>query len=191
MALGSKWGTRPAERRGNGINPVINLYHCAPFGPNDHVYIMCVTQKMFERLCTVIDRDELRTDPRFAEPKARRENAEALRNEIAQWTRARTKREAMHTLCEGGLPASAVFDTTDLFNDPHLKSRGFIHRVQHEELGEVPLLGWPPRLSQSHVPIQAAPLLGKHTASVLAADLHLDPAEIARLRAAGILGNER
>jgi formyl-CoA transferase len=191
MALGSKWGTRPAERRGNGVNPVINLYPCAPFGPNDYVYIMCVTQKMFETLCAVIGREDLRHDPRFAEPRPRRDNADALRDEIAEWTRARTKREAMHTLCEGGIPASAVFDTTDLFSDPHLQSRGFVHRVRHEELGEVRLLGWPARMSESSVPIVASPLLGKHTAGVLAQDLGLSEADIAELRARGVLGPER
>ncbi len=191
MALGSKWGTRPAERRGNGINPVINLYACTPFGPNDYVYIMCVTQKMFEQLCTVIGREDLRTDARFAEPKARRDHADALRDEISTWTRARTKRDAMHVLCEGGIPASAVFDTTDLFSDPHLQSRGFIHRIPHETLGEVPLLGFPLRLSESHVPIQAAPLLGKHTAEVLAEDLGLDAAALQTLRDSGVVGNER
>lgn len=191
MAIGSKWGTRPAERRGNGSNPVINLFPCKPFGPNDHVYIMCVTQKLFETLCKVIGRQDIAADPRFRDPKGRRENAAALREEIAQWTKQRTKREAMHTLCEGGVPASAVFDTTDLFNDPHLAARGFLHKIQHEELGEVPLLGWPARLSESQVPIVAAPLLGKHTVEVLTDDLGIDAAELTRLREAGIVGKER
>lgn len=191
MAIGSKWGTRPAERRGNGNNPVVNLFPCKPFGPNDYVYIMCVTQKMFETLCGVIGRSDLREDPRFATHKARREYADALRVEIEAWTRERTKREAMHTLCEGNVPASAVFDTTDLFTDSHLVERGFVHKIRHEELGDVPLLGWPPRMSASRVPIVAAPVLGKHTAEVMARDLGLSNDEIATLRAKGILGPER
>jgi formyl-CoA transferase len=191
MAIGSKWGTRPAERRGNGNNPVVNLFPCKPFGPNDYVYIMCVTQKMFETLCSVIGREDLRDDPHFATHRARRDNADALRAEIERWTRARTKREAMHALCEGNVPASAVFDTTDLFTDPHLLERGFVHKVRHEELGHVPLLGWPPRMSASHVPIVAAPVLGKHSAEVVAQDLGLSDAEIAALRARGVLGPER
>lgn len=191
MAIGSKWGTRPAERRGNGNNPVVNLFPCKPFGPNDYVYIMCVTQKMFETLCRVIGRDELRTDPRFANHKARRESADALRDEIAQWTSKQTKRDAMRILCGGNVPASAVFDTTDLFNDPHLIERGFVHKVHHEELGDVPLLGWPPRMSESSVPIVAAPVLGKHSAEVVAKDLGLSAEDIAQLRKKGVLGPER
>jgi len=191
IAIGSKWGTQPAERRGNGSNPVVNLFPCKPFGPNDYVYIMCVTQRMFETLCRVIGRDDLAADPRFSDHKARREHRDALRTEIEGWTRERTKREAMNILCEGNVPASAVFDTTDLFSDPHLEQRGFLHRVPHDELGEVPLLGWPPRMSASQVPIQAAPTLGKHTADVVAADLDLSAEEVKRLRDEGILGSER
>lgn len=191
IAMGSKWGTQAAERRGNGSNPVINLFPCAPGGPNDFVYIMCVTQRMFERLCAVIGRDDLAADDRFKDHKARRAHAAELMEEIAAWTKARTKCEAMVTLCEGGVPASAVFDTTDLFTDPHLESRGFLHRVHHEELGEVPLLGWPARLSASDVPIKAAPVLGKHTIEVMAEDLGLSADEVESMRNDGILGSER
>lgn len=190
IAIGSKWGTRPAERRGNGSNPVVNLFPCAPGGSNDYVYIMCVTQRMFERLCEVIGRDDLRDDPRFKDHKTRRKHARALMEEIAGWTRERSKRDAMHILCEGGVPASAVFDTTDLFADPHLESRGFLHRIHHEELGEIPLLGWPPRMSASEVPIEAAPLLGKHTEAVLVEDLALSREDVGRLRKAGVVGSE-
>ena len=80
---------------------------------------------------------------------------------------------------------------TDLFNDPHLIERGFVHRIHHDELGEVPLLGWPARMSASQVPIVAAPVLGKHTADVVAQDLGLSAGEIASLRAKGVLGPER
>jgi crotonobetainyl-CoA:carnitine CoA-transferase CaiB-like acyl-CoA transferase len=69
--------------------------------------------------------------------------------------------------------------------------RGFVHKIRHEELGDVPLLGWPPRMSGSQVPIVAAPVLGKHTAEVMARDLGLSEDEIAALRSKGILGPER
>ena len=51
-----------------------------------------------------------------------------------------------------------------LFEDPHLLARGFVQKIQHEEQGELPLLGPSIRLSESHVPLRAAPLLGRHTA---------------------------
>ena len=84
-------------------------------------------------------------------------------------------------MCEGGVPASAVMDTHDLFHDPHLKARGFVQAVQHEEMGERPLLGWPARMSESQVPIQASPLLGKHTTEVLMQDLGLSEDDVRAL----------
>ena len=111
--------------------------------------------------------------------------------EISAWTRQRTKQEAMRELNEVGVPASAVFDTRDIFTDPHLQERGFIQTVEHETLGPIPLLGWPARLSASDVPIQAAPLLGRHTSEVLAEDLDLSPDEIQCLETDGTVALHR
>ena len=47
---------------------------------------------------------------------------------------------------------------------------------------------WAALYSKSKVPLRAAPLLGEHTAEVLAADLGLDAADIAALREAGTVG---
>ena len=55
-------------------------------------------------------------------------------------------------------------------------------------LGEVRLLGWPPRMSASNVPLTASPLLGQHTQEVLTADLGLADAELAELAEAGVIG---
>jgi len=191
IAIGSKWGKEVAQRRGNGIDPAINLYPCQPFGPNDYVYLMAITIPMWEALCRTIEREELIQDERFATPADRRENREAMREEISTWTRQRTKREAMRELSEAGVPASAVFDTRDLYEDPHLKEREFIQTVEHETLGPIPLLRWPPRLSASDVPIQAAPQLGRHTAEVLGEDLDLDPGDIERMEAEGTIAINR
>jgi len=191
IAIGSKWGQQAAQRRGNGIDPTINLYPCQPFGSNDYVYLMAITVPMWKALCRTIEREELIDDERFATTADRRENRDALMEEISAWTRQRTKQEAMRELNEAGVPASAVFDTHDIFTEPHLQQRGFIKTVEHETLGTIPLLGWPARLSASDVPIQAAPLLGRHTSEVLAEDLDLSPGDIQRMEAAGTIALHR
>lgn len=188
IAIGSKWGSRAAERRGNGLEPTMNLFPCKPFGPNDHVYLMALTDRMWQALCRAIGHQEFVDDERFNTPARRRENKDALMGAIADWTRQRTKQDAMRELNEAGVPASAVFDTRDIFTDPHLQARGFIKMVEHESKGTVPLLGWPARLSASEVPIRAAPRLGGHTAEVLSDDLGLGPDAIERMAKAGTIG---
>ena len=59
IALGSKRGTRATPRRGSGMGALTRLYPCAPGGPNDYVYIMAITPRMWQGVCEAIGRAEL------------------------------------------------------------------------------------------------------------------------------------
>jgi crotonobetainyl-CoA:carnitine CoA-transferase CaiB-like acyl-CoA transferase len=134
-----------------------------------------------------MDRLDLLEDPRFATGSGRAEHDAVLNAEIAEWCRTKTKHEAMTLLAEGGIAASAIMDTQDVFHDPHLQARGFVQEVPHPEYGSVLLLDKPFRLEKSDVPLQASPVLGAHTDTVLAAELGLAPDELAALRAEGVI----
>ncbi|MCE2559806.1 MAG: CoA transferase [Acidobacteria bacterium] len=183
VAMGGEFGTRAAPRSGTGRGAMMNLYPCKPFGPNDYVYMLVVTNRMWEALCGAVGREDLADDPRYNTPKGRFENGDDLAEVISEWTGRYTKQEAMAILGAAGVPASAVLDTLDLFADPHLNERGFVHTVDHEAKGPVRVLGSPMNLSDSQVEIEAAPLLGRHTDK-----LNLTQTEIDRLRADGVLG---
>ena len=82
-----------------------------------------------------------------------------------------------------------MFDTKDLFTDPHLHERNFIHHFPGKEGDNgISLLGWPARLSESKVPIELAPALGEDTFGVLQAELGLTTAKLNELQADGVLG---
>jgi len=180
------WGKAPAGRTGALRGAATTaVYPCAPCGPNDYVFIMVVTTQQWDALCTAMDRHDLTSDPRFHDGAARVANGEALAAEISAWTMCHTKYEAMRLLAEAGVPSSATLDTTELFTDPHLASRGFIQTVQHPTAGDITLMSNPLRMSASPTSLRAAPLLGQHTAEVLAADLGLTAAEVDALREEG------
>ena len=187
IAYGSDWGRRAAPRDGSGVGATMKLYPCRPGGPNDYIYLMVVNTRMWQSLCKAIGRSDLLEDPRFARGRDRHEHADALYDEIAKWSRERSKYEAMKIIGEGGVPCSAVLDTADLFRDPHLLARGFVKTIQHPVRGELLLLGWPARLAKSEVPIEPAPLVGENTAGVLREDLGLGDAELGALREAGAI----
>ena len=112
-------------------------------------------------------------------------NAAELKPIIEEWTASRDKYEAMKILAEAGVPAGAVLDTSDLYENEHMVERGFVHEVEHAEHGRIKLLGWAPRMSASDVDIKPAPLLAEHTAEVLAEDLKLSPEELAAMNERG------
>ena len=188
IAMGGSFGSQAAARSGTGRGAMMNIYACKPFGPNDYIYMCVVTDRMWKALCAAIGREELAGDPRYNTPKLRFENSDELTEVIAEWAGHRTKHEAMAILGQAGVPASAVLDTVDLLADPHLVERGFVRTIDHESRGPVRVLGSPMNLSDSKVDIEAAPLLGRHTDSVLAAELNLSQTKIDRLRADGVLG---
>ena len=183
----SKGGRAVTPRTGNGASPLMTLYPCKPGGPNDHIYVMAVTPRMWDNLRDTID-PALAEDERFRDVASAMANADALKTIIANWTLQYDKHEAMRILAAADVPASAVMDTVDLFRNEHLVERGFIKEVEHEERGSIRLLGQPIRLSTTHVPIEAAATLGKHTREVVAADLELSAADIKALSDAGAFG---
>jgi formyl-CoA transferase len=174
----------PVARVGNNLRglPPTNTYPCKPFGPNDHVYVVANTALMLERLLVAIGHPELVDDPRVASAQARRDNEEWLHGLIREWTRQRTKFEAMDELQRCGIPAGATYDSGDIFNDPHLKQRGMIQVIDHPERGQVETIGNPIRIDHEPTQLTPAPLLGAHTDEVLSCELGLSAAEIAELR---------
>jgi formyl-CoA transferase len=180
------WGRVP-PRNGNqsvlGTSAPSEVYPCKGGGPNDFCYIYTTRagNHHWERLCRVIGKEALIDDPRFREPRARFEHRAELDAIIAAWTSERDKREVMELLGSAGVPAGAVFDTEELQHDPFLRERGMFVTVDHPVRGPFTMPGWPVKMSDSRVPVTAAPLLGQHNDEVYGW-LGCTPVEVQALR---------
>ena len=181
-------GEAVVARQGNGRDPLSTMYPCSPGGPNDFIFLMAITHRMWEALCLTMSREDLLTDPRFLSPGDLLKNAEVLRHEISVWTTQYDKKEAMRRLAEAGVPVSAVMDTVDVYSDPNLIARDFIKEVKTLSGQTLRMPGCPARLSKSEVPLQAAVPLGTNTKEVLMQDLGLDEDQFSELEKSGVLG---
>ena len=178
---------KAAPRTGNqsilGSTSPSEVYPCLGGGPNDYIYIYVTraASHQWQALLKVIKREELVTDPRFATATDRARNYREVDAVVAQWTRQYDKHAAMRILGDAGVPASAVFDTMELTNDPHLRKRGMFVAVQHPTRGEFIMPGFPVKMSDSFVPVEAAPLLGADNNDVYGSLLGLAPEALAQL----------
>jgi crotonobetainyl-CoA:carnitine CoA-transferase CaiB-like acyl-CoA transferase len=141
------------------------------------------------RLVTAMDAPAWAADRRFTALADRLAHRDALDAALETWTREHAVEDVVDRLQQAGVRAAVVADAEDLcVRDDHLRARAYWVRVPTPEGGEVALDGIPYRLSRTP-PFVAAPgpLLGEHTAQVLGDLLGLGAAEIAALRAEGVV----
>lgn len=161
------------------------LYPCKGGGPNDYCFIYtsrAPTNHQWKRLLSVMGREDLLGDPRFATPEIRFQHRAEVDGIISDWTKDKDKLAVMNILGEAGVPAGAVMDTRELVEDPVLGRREAFVTVQHPVRGDVKMPGWPVKMTDSYVRTVAAPLLGAHNEEVYGELLGLEPEDVAALR---------
>jgi len=179
---------QPAPRAGakllSGANPPAGIFPCKPGGPNDYVYIYTsrTNPLHWQRLCEVIGRKDLISDPRYATGAVRAEREAEIDEMVSQWTRTQTKHDAMRIIGAAGIPAGAVLDTMELQNDPTFEARGIMQTIQHPANGPFKMPAWPVRHDGRPPEVKPAPLLGQHTDEVLGEWLGVPAAEVKALK---------
>lgn len=170
----------PPDRRRQVYEPV----RCA----DGWVMVAAVTPKNQDVLFDVIGQPQAKQDPRFATVAAKESNWAALLELIEAWTRQRSGAECERILMAAGVPCSRYRSVAEAMADPQLGARGFLAELGEGE-GRFKCANLP--FLMSRTPTRARPrlpALGEHGAEVLHELLGLDPVEVQRLRAEGVVG---
>jgi crotonobetainyl-CoA:carnitine CoA-transferase CaiB-like acyl-CoA transferase len=160
------------------------------FETKDHRWIVFTApaQHLFERLCAMIGAPELPRDARFATHEARSTHMGDILERMRSWFAARAFDDAVKALQAHDVPHSPIMSIADIFADPHYRERGMIVDVPADGLGTLPQPGVVPRLSLTPGRVtHAGPSLGRHTDEILTDVLGMSNAEIAALRADGVV----
>jgi crotonobetainyl-CoA:carnitine CoA-transferase CaiB-like acyl-CoA transferase len=143
-------------------------------------------QEQFEELAKVIGREDLITDPRFADREDRKRHRAALTQEIETALRSKPAAEWEPILIGIGIPAGRVVTVPEALDNPQVK-----HRELLQSFDNVPGVDRPIRVTRAGFKLSGAnsstpsppPRLGEHTEEVLLS-VGYTAAEIARLRKA-------
>ena len=143
----------------------------------------------WKQMVETMNMPALADDPRFSNPRARRDNNEALKVIIEEWLRTFPSRDAAVRVLEAGrIPCAPVLTLQEAIAHPHLRERGTVRRVKDRLIGEFDIPGMPAKFSQWPAPASLrADLLGEHNERVLRELLSVSDSEIASLYADKVL----
>lgn len=161
------------------------------FQAADGWYIVQVGREPdFAKLANLIGKPEWLTDERFATRAGWREHMDVIRAGMAEWSGKMTSVEACQVLATAGIAAAPSFDADQVLADPHAAARHMFVEMERPDGVADPVVvpGNPVKISgMADGPDARVPWLGEHTDEVLAGELGLDAAAIARLRESGVV----
>jgi formyl-CoA transferase len=106
--------------------------------------------------------------------------------DIEEWTKTKTKFEAMDILNEHDIPCGPILSMKELAEEPSLRKTGTVVEVEHPTRGKYLTVGNPIKLSDSPADVRRSPLLGEHTDEVLA-ELGYKKEQIGELRSQKVI----
>ena len=178
-------GGKVPHRAGNR-HPNIQPQDVFP-AQDGHIVLAVGNDGQFAKLCEAIGRPGWAADPRFVRNADRVRNEAELTPLLAARFRDFTRAELTALLDAAGVPCGPINTVPDVFADPQLLHREMLRDLPHPLAGVVKQVVSPIRMQDAPLEFESAPpLLGQHTAEVLA-ELGLAAAECDDLRAKGVI----
>ena len=104
---------------------------------NRWVAISASSQSVAERLVRLVGREDLLTEPWFADHTGRAEHADELDQIIGGWIGERTEAEVLEAFEQAEAAVGPVYSIADIFEDEQFRARGTVTQVEHPTLGPV------------------------------------------------------
>jgi formyl-CoA transferase len=163
------------------------ILKCKGWETDPNAYIYFITQApVWKEICNVIGREDWITDPRFATPKARLPHLSEIFDGIEQWTKTKTKFEAMEILNKYDIPCGPILSMKEIAEESSLRKTGTVVEVDHPTRGKYLTVGNPIKLSDSPTEVKRSPLLGEHTDEIMK-ELGYSDAEIQALHSEKVI----
>lgn len=179
-----KQSPRRGDKSGSQTSPY-GRYICKD---KKYLVLTAVAETHWDRILTVIGREDLRGNPNFGTRLKRYERDEEVNQMIEKWTCLHARNDAIAILREQNIPCAPVRNVSEVMEDPHMHSRGMLKHFQHPRLGDIVLPRSPIKLSEYKMTeVEFYPDLGEHNQSVLSDLLGLSVTDIESLEKEGVI----
>ena len=167
--VASGWfATGDVPQRYGSAHPTIAPYQ--GFATQDGDLMLAVgNDSLWRRFAPAAGLAELVDDPRFVTNPDRVRNRAELVPLVAAAMATRTSRQWIELLDTAGVPVGPVQTVDEVATDPQIVARGMVLETEHPTAGPLRMMGCPVRMSATPPELRMPPpLLGQHTAEVLA-----------------------
>ncbi len=169
----------------HGLHALYRLYRAA----QGWVFLGCLFQEEWEAFCRAVGRAELLDDGRFASPKARQANDDALIAEISAIFSGRSAAEWEELLTRadvGCVQADEALEGDFYADHPHARANALSVEVEHPHIGKYRRYGGLVEFSLTPGIYRTSIQVGQHTRPLLR-ELGYDDGEIEELGGRGIV----
>lgn len=183
----------------DGVSPVKtgNKYiTSAPYdsfkAKDDYFVLACGTDVMFERLSALMGMPELAKNPLYKDTELRKQNADALKEIIEEWTKDKTVDEVCALIDSVNIPVASIYNCEKAANDPNITEvREMLVKIPgpklHPKTKELTVIGNPIKMEETPCTyFKAAPDLGEDNSDIFKA-LGFSEDKLAKYREMGAL----
>lgn len=141
------WGGRSIPKRLGTRHPKASPYQA--FVGSDGIWFILAagSDRLWERVCEVIDRPELIDDPKFKTAGARAQNQKGLATILAAIFAACPAEKWLNRFDAAKVPTARIDNYADILASQHVSQIGLVHEMGLPGGGHVPTIGNPVRLS--------------------------------------------
>ena len=165
------------------------ILKCKGWETDPNAYTYFITQAaVWKKICDTIGRPEWKAAEGYATPPERLDKLNEIFDAIEAWTMTKTKYEVMDICNPQDIPVGPILSMKEIAEDEGLRATGTIVEVDHPERGPYLTVGCPIKMSDSEVTVERSPLLGEHTAEILADVLGYQGEDLARVVESGAVG---
>ena len=176
----------PPKRMG-AAHPTLVPYQAFMCQDGKYINVAVGSERIWERFCRGVRREELQNDPEYAVNSDRVRNRAKLVPMLQEYFLTRPVADWVEDLQEANVPCGPINDLADVFADPQVLARNMYVEIPHPTLGSIKQTGLPIKFSLTPGGIDRhPPLLGEHNQEILE-DLGYSVAQVDEMKENAII----